>query len=481
MDQKFSLAQLNGEIKKVISGRFNAPLWVVGEIAEMNVNQSGHCYLTLIEKEEDTDKIVAQARATIWSYTFRMLRPFFETTTGQPFRDGIKVLLQVSVEFHELYGYSLNVRNIDPTYTLGDLARRRLEIIQRLKAEGVYEMNKELELPLVPQRIAIISSPTAAGYQDFMQQLGQNAKGYHFYTCLFPALMQGNQAEQSIRESLDKIYAFEEHFDVVVMIRGGGSQVDLSCFDNYQLAYHVTQFPLPILTGIGHDKDESIVDMVAHSRLKTPTAVAEFIVAGVTAFEEKLDAFESQAVGLIEEILEEKRDHLEELSERMATSVRGKLETQRRHLVRLSWQSRENVLLSLQQKNHALEKKIQRIHLLSVGSVMRSRQNIDNKVFGLRRSLEQRIALDSKNLEDRLMKTRTLVNRIFLMEKQQIEFAARQGELSDPANILKKGYSITTSEGKLVKNPEDLHQGTLLKTTFLKGELLSRIVENTKK
>ena len=298
----------------MLAANFTAPVWVIGEISEINIHSNGHCYLTLIEKGESEDRIVAQARATIWSYTFRMLRPFFETTTGQQLTDGIKVLLQVSVEFHEMYGFSLNVRNIDPAYTLGDQALKRREIIRRLTDEGVLTMNKELELPLVPQKIAIISSPSAAGYEDFMEQLANNGNGYKFYTKLFPAVMQGNQAEQSIVEALDRIYPYEDFFDVVVIIRGGGSQVDLSCFDNYNIAYHITQFPLPVLTGIGHEKDDSIADLVAHTRLKTPTAVAEFILDGVAAFEERINLMQQETISLVENRMEEEKSLLEDLT-----------------------------------------------------------------------------------------------------------------------------------------------------------------------
>ena len=221
MNEQLKLSELNGRVKKAIGETFTSPVWVIAEISELKMNRNGHCYLVLIEKEENGDAIIAQAKTTIWSYTFRMLRPYFESTTGQPLTEGLKVLVSVSVEFHELYGYSLNIRDIDPTYTLGDMARRRREIISRLQNEGVADMNKELTLPLVPQKIAIISSPTAAGYQDFIDQLTNNPANYHFHTRLFPAIMQGNQAEASIIGALEQIYLYEDFFDVVVIIRGG--------------------------------------------------------------------------------------------------------------------------------------------------------------------------------------------------------------------------------------------------------------------
>jgi exodeoxyribonuclease VII large subunit len=274
MNGMMKLSELNGMVRQVLTEAFPTKLWVVAEISELKTQRSGHCYLVLIEKDTFTDKVVAQARATIWSYIYRILKPYFETTTGQVLIEGLKVLVQVTVEFHELYGYSLNIQDIDPTYTLGDLARRKTDIINKLTREGVIDMNKGLDFPLVPQRIAVISSETAAGYQDFTNHLNTNQGGYVFYTKLFSALMQGPQTEVSVIRALERIYEYEDLFDVVVIIRGGGSQFDLSCFDNYNIAFHVAQFPLPVITGIGHEKDNSVVDLVAHTRLKTPTAVA---------------------------------------------------------------------------------------------------------------------------------------------------------------------------------------------------------------
>ena len=209
---------------------------------------------------------------------FRLLKPYFEEATGQAFVSGIKVLVQVTVNFHELYGYSLTVQDIDPTYTLGDMARRRREILKQLEEEGVLTLNKELEMPRLPQRIAVISSPTAAGYGDFCHQLGNNSRGFYFYTELFPALMQGDRVEESVLSALDRVNARLSEFDVVVIIRGGGATSDLSGFDTYLLAAACAQFPLPIITGIGHERDDTVLDSVVHTRVKTPTAAAEFLI-----------------------------------------------------------------------------------------------------------------------------------------------------------------------------------------------------------
>lgn len=249
-----------------------------GELSDVRSNTTGHCYLEFVQKDPRSNNLVAKARGMIWSNIYRLLKPYFEETTGQLFASGIKVLVKVTVQFHELYGYSLTVLDIDPAYTLGDMARRRREILMQLEEEGVLTLNKELEMPVLPQRIAVISSATAAGYGDFCHQLQHNSGGFFFYTELFPALMQGNQVEESVLAALDRINDRVNEFDVVVIIRGGGATSDLSGFDTYLLAAACAQFPLPVITGIGHERDDTVLDSVAHTRVKTPTAAAELLI-----------------------------------------------------------------------------------------------------------------------------------------------------------------------------------------------------------
>ncbi len=253
--------------------------WVQAELSEVREAYNGHCYVELVQKAERGNALVAKARGTIWANVYKMLKPYFEQATGQTFTAGIKVLLQVSVEYHEQYGLSFTVHDIDPTYTLGDMARRRREIIQQLEEEGVLTLNKELTMPSVPQRIAVISAAGAAGYGDFCDQLMDNPYGLVFYPRLFPAVMQGDRVEETVIAALDVIAAERDRWDVVVIIRGGGATSDLSGFDTYALAANCAQFPLPIITGIGHERDDTVLDMVAHTRVKTPTAAAEYLVA----------------------------------------------------------------------------------------------------------------------------------------------------------------------------------------------------------
>ena len=287
-EENRTLSELLGQVKGALEKGLPDQYWVVAEIMELRENR--HCYLELIEKSEENDSLLAKVRATIWASRYGMLRPFFEASTGTRLKSGIKILCKASVEFHAQYGLSLNITDIDPSYTLGDLARKKQEVIQRLRKEGVFDMNRELPFPLVPQHIAVISSQTAAGYGDFMETIQNNRHGFYFHATLFPAVMQGDEAPLSITSAMEEIYESDSDFDCVVLIRGGGSKADLESFNHYDLSYFITQFPLPVITGIGHERDESVADMVAHKGLKTPTAVAEFLVDQLLAFEFQLSA-----------------------------------------------------------------------------------------------------------------------------------------------------------------------------------------------
>jgi exodeoxyribonuclease VII large subunit len=274
-----SLSQLNSLISEEIKQAFPDTYWLLAETSDVRYNRNGHCYLEFIEKEESSGNIIAKARAYIWSNTFHLLKPYFEEKTGQSFVSGIKVLVKVSVDFHPLYGYGLSVCDIDPAYTLGDIQRKRKEILQQLKEDGILTLNQELEMPLVPQRIAVITSSTAAGWEDFLDHLLNNKYGFVFYPHLFPAIMQGDQTESSIIAALEKIYFHREQLDAVVIIRGGGASSDLLAFDSYLLASHCAQFPLPVITGIGHERDNTVLDFISYYRAKTPTAAADYLVS----------------------------------------------------------------------------------------------------------------------------------------------------------------------------------------------------------
>ena len=277
MNKSYALSQLNKMVRDAIDMQLPDEYWVEAELSECR-EHNGHCYLELIEKDEHTNTPVARASAKCWRQTWLMVKPYFERTTGEPLRTGMKVLLKVYAQFHEAFGFSWIVTDIDPNYTLGDMARKRLEIIRQLKEEGVFDLQRELHIPLFAKRIAVISAENAAGYGDFCRQLEDNEYGFRFEVTLFPAIMQGEQVEQSIIAALERIYALNTSFDVVVIIRGGGATADLSGFDTLALAENVAQVPLPVITGIGHERDESIIDMVAHTRVKTPTAAAALLI-----------------------------------------------------------------------------------------------------------------------------------------------------------------------------------------------------------
>ena len=319
--QALSLYELNGLIKRSIRSCMPDTYWVQAELSDVRSNYSGHCYLEFVQKDVAGNNLIAKARGTIWSNIYKMLKPYFEQETGQTFASGIKVLVQVAVEFHELYGYSLTVLDIDPTYTVGDMARKRREILRQLEEEGVIDLNKELDMPMLPQRIAVISSATAAGYGDFCNQLQNNPRGYDFHTELFPAIMQGERVEETILAALDAINARIEEFDAVVIIRGGGATSDLSGFDTYLLAASCAQFPLPIITGIGHERDDTVIDSVAHTRVKTPTAAAEFLIAKLDKCADVLDEMSSRLMqGVRNRLLWEHR-RMESLTQRIPTSA----------------------------------------------------------------------------------------------------------------------------------------------------------------
>ena len=319
--QAISLYELNGLVKRSIRSCLPDTYWVQAELSDVRTNYSGHCYLEFVQKDAGGNNLIAKARGTVWNNIFKMLKPYFEQETGQSFTSGIKVLVEVSVEFHELYGYSLTVLDIDPTYTVGDMERKRREILRQLEEEGVIDLNKELEMPMLPQRVAVISSATAAGYGDFCNQLANNPRGYGFRTELFPAIMQGERVEESVIAALDAIYERMEEFDVVVIIRGGGATSDLSGFDTYALAANVAQFPLPIITGIGHERDDTILDMVAHTRVKTPTAAAEYLIACMDRVAERLDDLSYRLQqGVRNRLLWEHR-RMESLKQRIPSAV----------------------------------------------------------------------------------------------------------------------------------------------------------------
>ena len=280
MEEKnpIGLLALQEQVKRHLEDHFFESVWLQAEISELKQNPSGHCYLTLVEKDPGSNALLARASAVVWASTWRMVKPYFEAQTGRTLAPGLSVLVRVQVSYSVLYGLSLVIYDIDPSFTVGELELARQRTIARLEAEGMFDMNAQLSLPLLPRRLAVISSPTAAGWRDFRRQLEGNEYGFRFRLQLFPAVMQGDAAPESIIGALDQIAAEADSFDAVLILRGGGGAMDLVCFDDYELAVNVAQFPLPVLTAIGHDHDFHVVDMVAHTHVKTPTALADWFL-----------------------------------------------------------------------------------------------------------------------------------------------------------------------------------------------------------
>ena len=387
--------------------------------------------LSLIEKNAITGQLVARARGSIWAKTFRMLKPYFEMETGQAFASGLKVLVKVSIEFHELYGYSLTVLDIDPTYTLGDMLRKRMEIIRQLKEEGVFTLNKELPFPTLPKRIAVITSPTAAGYEDFLNQLAGNKAEYPFYPKLFPALMQGEKTEESIIAALDRIYPHTDKFDVIVIIRGGGATSDLNSFDSYLLAANCAQFPLPIITGIGHERDDTVLDMVAHTRMKTPTAVAEFLIGCMDNAAEELEELQQDVCALATDILAKQKNFLQLLGNRLPALAINRIERNRSLLQQLGAQLPVTAFSLLKLRASSLD------------------------------TLEL-------SLKSRTVSRLDSYNRFIQLTEQFIRMAS-------PDYILKRGYTLTLKDGKIIKQAAELQVGDEIVTCFAGGKVHSSV------
>lgn len=416
-------------VKELVETTFTSDVWVRAEISSMSLNPRGHCYMELVEKAPHSTTPVAKARAMIWAYAFPMVKETFEQATGQTLRAGIKVQVKAQVTFHEAYGYSLIITDIDPTYSMGSMALLRKEIIDHLTRDGILDMNAQLPLPRPLQRIAVISSATAAGYGDFCAQLENNAGGYAFRLRLFPAVMQGEQTAASIIAALEAVFREAEQWDAVVIIRGGGAVSDLAGFENYDLAATCAQFPLPIITGIGHERDTTVLDYVAHTHLKTPTAVAAFLIQRMDDEANFLNDAADKVNRRAQAIYERER-------ERLAT-----LDTHLRLAAATFTSHRRNRLTLLQEHiAHAASARIKGEHL-----------RIDND------------------------RGRLLVSAKHIVDKQTVRIQAIERALTmfHPANVLRLGYSITRKDGKAVLNANSVKEGDVLTTTFAHGQTTS--------
>lgn len=442
-----SLFDLNNRVRRVLKDQFAEPLWITAEIASVLENRSGHCYLELVDKCEEEENPVAVAKGTIWAFTYRMLKPYFETTTGRRLEKGMKVLIQAEVVFHELYGFSLNIKDIDPTFTIGNIERTRREIIEQLEQEGIIDMNQNLEMPLLPKNVAVISSPTAAGLGDFLDQLHNNSYGYKFHVKLFPAVMQGEKTTESVIAALDRIYEYEELFDVVVIIRGGGGQADLGSFDSYDMAANVAQFPLPVIAGIGHERDETIVDRVAFVRVKTPTAAAAFLIERFQDFEARIDELKEDFWAGADVLVVRAKNRQQMLA------VEVKRMTQR-----------------------MLDNHINRLRLYSHKSGQAARLFVLNYQgrFGaigvrLKNGVESGFSRSNLAMQGYVERIKRQCRILFEKDLHVLELAETKVKYVDPKNVLERGYSITRLNGKAVRSIESVKVGDVLETSLVDG------------
>ena len=425
-----TLFELNSMVRSVIETTMDRAYWVEAELSEAR-EVRGHCYMDLIQKDVFSSTPVARASAKCWHGTWMRLKPKFEHATGQALHAGMKVMLLVTAQFHEAYGFSWIVQDIDPTYTLGDMARKRLEIIKQLKDEGVFDLQKELSIPMFAQHVAVISSENAAGYGDFCKQLLNNDYGFYFNPTLFPAIMQGEQVETSIISALNEIFDRQKDFDVVVIIRGGGATADMSGFDTIALAENVANFPLPIITGIGHDRDESVLDMVSNTRVKTPTAAAAFLVDNLAEVWTTITDCQNSIVGEVSHRMDMEQSRLRRLSERIPT------------------------LFSLvkERQNARLDRIETRMATLMNDKVARAQHQLDimcNNII-------------------------PMTDRLMMREKNRIEQLTLRTKALDPQRVLSRGYSITLLNGKAVHDASKLKAGDEIETRLEKGTLKSTI------
>jgi len=429
--QHLTLFQLNQIIQSTLNQQLAPSYWVVAEIGEMRINQKGHCYMEFVEKEEQ--RLTAKLRANIWAYDFSNLNSLFRSVTGQPLKSGMKILARIMVQFHEVYGLSLQVKDLDPNFTLGERARQRQVVIDRLNQEGIMNNNASLRLPIVPQRIAVVSSSTTAGYGDFMDQLINNQQKYRFQVDLFETIMQGDEAAESIARAMRRAVENKEQFDVLVLIRGGGSQIDLDCFNSYLLASEIARFPLPVITGIGHQRDDTIADLVANTKIKTPTAVAEFLINGMKAFEEQLN-FQFEQI----------KDHASRHLQNQRTQLFGMLK--------------------------------------NLGHGAKTLINNNKHALGI---LKQRLmsGVDSCIKENRsqlLHYQEVLYKQPYVVvsqERRLLQVLETKITMADPEIILKRGYTITYLNNQVIKPDTEIREGDELNTKLYAKSIRSKVLK----
>jgi exodeoxyribonuclease VII large subunit len=475
----FSLLEVTNSIRNTLASRYTSSFWVKAEMNKLNYyKHSGHCYPELVEKKDG--KIIAQIKAHLWKDDYQRINAAFQRVLKEPLKDGIKILFEARIVFDPVYGLSLWIRDIDPGYTLGDLEREKQETLERLRREGLFHKNKALRLPLLPQRIAIISVETSKGYADFLKVIDRNTWGYRFFHMLFPSLLQGDKAVQDITAQLRRIRKVQHYFDVVAITRGGGGDVGLSCFNHYELAKELACFPLPVLTGIGHATNETVAEMVAHYNAITPTKLGEFLLqcfhnvsvpvqnAATTIKEKALRLLDEEQLRfrsemkLFRSVAENSRNvHRNRLQQQA-----HQLQSQSRYILG-TYNSRLRLLQSEIRKENALLMKENSLRLKQFISAVQ-------KSSGARL---QWLRLQGMQLQQRLLYQSRMASKTHLAGLQALE---KNVANMSPENVLKRGYSITLCNGKAVTDITQVQPGNVLHTLIFGGQITSTVQKTDK-
>lgn len=450
----FSLFEVMQSVRKTIETRYTSSFWVKAEMNKLNFyKHSGHCYPELVEKNEG--KVVAETRAVLWCNDFNRINASFRAVLNEPLKDGIKILFKAKVQFDSKYGFSLSILDIDPSFTLGDLQREKQETITLLKKQLLFEKNKGLQLPLLPQRIAIISVETSKGYADFLNVLEKNAWGYAFFQFLFPALLQGEKAATSIMLQLKRIEKVKGHFDIVAIIRGGGGDIGLSCYNNFELAEAICNFPIPVLTGIGHSTNETVTEMIAHFNAITPTKLAEFLIQKFHNFSMPVQEAERKITDRARQLLADQHSKLDGLA-KLFRSVSSKSVLNHSHLLqtyqnKLTQQSRYRITTERGQLSH-----------------------IKNTLAAQCRF---KFAAEQNELQAMGNNISSLAQYQFRNAKNELNALEKNISNLDPKNVLRRGYSITLVNGKAIENINAIQTGDEIKTLLFNGEIVSKVKE----
>lgn len=457
-DNYYSLSQITGHLQKLITKTYTREYWIKAEISALNFYpKSGHCYPDLVEKSETGIK--AQIRAIIWNKNFVNIQNQFKSTTGRSLEDGMEILFRAKLDYNPAYGLSLNISTIDPHFTLGKMASEKLATINKLKSDGVFFSNKVLQMPFFPKRIAVISVETSKGFQDFKKIVDQNTRGYIFFYMLFPALLQGDEAVESIGYQLERIRKVKHHFDLVAIIRGGGGDVGLSCYNDYELARKVATFPIPVISGIGHSTNETVVELVAHKNAITPTDLAYYLQQKFDNIAVKLNEFQAIISDNSYEILSMANTNLHSIADRI--------------------KNRQNIFLV----NHIDSIRIQRMRLEKY-----ARRFIPAKIETIRLKIKQLVSIPERKLHRKIESLNFIVLslqksanhnvKIHWHKRQHLE---EKIKLLDPIEVLKKGYTITRFNGKAITSIDKLNSENIIETTSIGGKIESKIIKTTKK